>query len=153
MKYTKELLEPIVAESISLAEVLRKLGLRQAGGTQYHISNVIKKHRLDTTHFLGKRANSGSRYKGPKARTSDEVLCCRNDGLREKTKYLMRAMLDIGIEYICKECKIGSQWNGKKLVLEIDHVNGDWQNNKVENLRFLCPNCHSQTDTFCRRKT
>lgn len=48
----------------------------------------------------------------------------------------------------CMECGIGKVWNGKLLVFEIDHINGDRENNYYSNLRYLCPNCHSQTDTF-----
>ena len=51
------------------------------------------------------------------------------------------------LEYKCSTCNIDS-WNGKKLVLELDHINWNHTDNRLENLRFLCPNCHSQTDTF-----
>jgi hypothetical protein len=54
-------------------------------------------------------------------------------------------------ENICEECKI-SEWNGKHLVLELDHINGIHTDNRLENLRILCPNCHSQTPTFRGRK-
>lgn len=52
----------------------------------------------------------------------------------------------------CKECGL-SEWRGKKLVLELDHIDGDTSNNTIENLRFLCPNCHSLTDAFRGRST
>ncbi len=50
----------------------------------------------------------------------------------------------------CQVCGI-SEWNGKSIVLEIDHIDGNYENNKPENLRFICPNCHSQTDTYKAR--
>ncbi len=56
------------------------------------------------------------------------------------------------IEYKCRECGIEETWNGKPLTLELDHINGDNCNNLLSNLRFLCPNCHSQSDTFRGRK-
>ena len=52
--------------------------------------------------------------------------------------------------YECSECKINS-WNGKSLTLHCDHIDGDRKNNHIDNLRWLCPNCHSQTDTWCIR--
>jgi len=51
------------------------------------------------------------------------------------------------VEYVCTECGI-TNWNGKDIVLEIDHINGDNTDNRIENLRYLCPNCHSQTSTY-----
>ena len=53
------------------------------------------------------------------------------------------------IKYECSECNIGRIWRGKKLSLHLDHINGDGWDHRLENLRFLCPNCHSQTETYC----
>lgn len=53
------------------------------------------------------------------------------------------------IEYKCEQCKCDPIWNNKKLVLVLDHINGINNDNRIENLRFLCPNCNSQMDTFC----
>ena len=61
IKYTKEILEPIVKESISVAEVIRKLGLREAGGTHCHVTRKIEQFNIDKSHFLGQRANLGKK--------------------------------------------------------------------------------------------
>ena len=54
------------------------------------------------------------------------------------------------IEYKCSICGI-ENWNNKPIVLQLDHINGNNRDNRIENLRFLCPNCHSQTETFCKK--
>lgn len=53
------------------------------------------------------------------------------------------------INYQCSECNISDRYNNKLIVLHLDHINGIYNDNRIENLRFLCPNCHSQTDTYC----
>ena len=65
---------------------------------------------------------------------------------RAETAQLKRAMLDVGIPYECDECSI-VEWCGQPLVLDIDHIDGRYWDNRQHNLRFLCPNCHRQTDT------
>lgn len=149
-KYTKELLEPLVKESYSLAEVIRKLGLKEAGGTYSHIGRVITRLGIDRSHFLGRGANQGVRHKGNLfiGRSSEEILVIRTDGLREHGKALRKALINSGVEYVCESCGTGNQWNKKPLVLEVDHRNSNWSDNRKENLRFLCPNCHSQEDSM-----
>lgn len=145
IKYTKELLQDAVDNSQSMMGVLRYLGLRQAGGTQAHVARRVKEFELDTSHFNGKSHNRGK--PSLNRLSSDQVLILRTDGKRTKRPQLKRAMLEVGFVYQCSLCKIGPEWNGLPLIIEIDHINGEWTDNRVENLRFLCPNCHSQQET------
>ena len=69
-----------------------------------------------------------------------------------KTNHLKRRLIDEGIKTNkCEECSI-TEWNGKPIICELDHINGNSKDHKLTNLRILCPNCHSQTDTYCRKK-
>lgn len=148
-KYTFQRLKPIVEVSLSYAEVLRRLGLKQTGGSQTNIKNLVQKYEISTDHFLGRARNQGSEHRGPRKATADEILVLR-DSLShpEAAHKLRRAMIEIGIPYCCASCGIEDIWNSKPLMLTVDHINGHRCDNSRENLRFLCPNCHSQTPTF-----
>ncbi len=84
---------------------------------------------------------------------SDQVLVAnRLKGRRESRALLQRALLSVGVELKCSECGLDT-WRGKPIPLEIDHVNGDWLDNQQDNLRFMCRNCHAQTETFGKQPT
>ena len=152
-KYTRELLEPLVKESTSIAQVLRKLGLREGGGTHSHISRTIKRYELDTSHFLGQAANCGKGHRGgPKKKEWQECLVKRKEGRRQKAFVLRRALIESGREYKCEECEQLPLWRGKELRLQVDHRNGDWLDDRPDNLRFLCPHCHTQTEGYSGSK-
>lgn len=147
-KYTKDLLEDAVNDSFSYAGVLRYLGLKQAGGTQAHIAKQIKLFNIDTSHFTRQAHNKGKR--SPQRKTAKDILIVLPEGsLRAKRTQLERAMLESNVDYVCASdgCGVRSTWNGKPITLEINHINGDWLNNTLENLEFLCPNCHSQQES------
>ena len=152
-RYTRELLAPLVAESYSIAEVVRKLGLRQAGGNHTHISRRIRELGLDSSHFLGSNWNRGDRHVGGPAKlTAAELLVERSELDRRTPPFrLRRALLEIGRRCACELCGLSDTWRGQPLRLEIDHSNGRHNDNRPENLRYLCPNCHSQTETYCAR--
>lgn len=148
-KYTIDILSPLVASSLSVSEVMRKLGLRMAGGTHFHLSRRIRILGIDTSHFLGGRVNSGIRHRRQNKLTADQILVKRPNGARRgKTTQLKRALLERGLVETCNKCGLKDEWQNKKLVLQINHVNGNITDDREENLEFLCPNCHSQTPTY-----
>lgn len=152
-RYSNELLKSVVGSSKSFLEVIRKLGLSRGGAAFRAVKSRVISLGLDTSHFLGVRVNSGPNHKGgDPILTPDKILVMdRRDGRKEKVHVLRRALLASRIEERCKVCSIGTMWNGKPIRLQIDHCDGNPINNTVDNLRFLCPNCHSQTDTYGSR--
>ncbi|GAA2289718.1 hypothetical protein GCM10010149_40760 [Nonomuraea roseoviolacea subsp. roseoviolacea] len=73
------------------------------------------------------------------------------ESIREKAPTLRRALREAGVPYACAACRIDGTWQGKPLTLHVDHMNGNWLDNRLEIVRFLCPNCHSQTDNYAGR--
>jgi hypothetical protein len=153
MKHTKEAIAPIVRDSTSLAQVLNKLNLKLAGGNYSHMGRIIRKYGLCTKHFTGKGTNRGPNHRGGnKPRALHEILILRSeDRPREKGHVLRRALLCSGVPNCCFACGIEPNWNGKPLCLVPDHKDGRFWDCRIENLRLLCPNCHSQTPTFSGR--
>jgi transposase-like protein len=149
-RYSDEELARAVAQSVSCAEVLRRLGISLAGGSQAYLSRRIKATGLDTSHFLGRAHRRGQ--PAERRLTPEQVLRVLVPGsYRIKAPQLRRALMAMGVPELCEECAGTPEWCGKTLRLIVDHRNGDWLDNRLENLRFLCPNCHAQTATWCRR--
>ena len=153
-KYTKTMLMEAANNSYSIAEVMRKLGIRTGGGSYNLIKRRLVEFGIDASHFRGKGWNIERRLTGdPDRRTPEQILVYQHEHFKtEPTRFLRRALLEIGREPKCVLCGLGSEWNDRPLTLQIDHINGDKRDNRPENLQFLCPNCHSQTLTYNRPK-
>ncbi|MDH2390475.1 HNH endonuclease signature motif containing protein [Streptomyces sp. HNM0663] len=147
-RWTRETLEAAVAASTTMYEVLRRLGLDAVGGQHTHISRRVKALGIDTSHFTPH--GRGGRRAGQAPLSPEELLVEQDpsSARRVQRDRLRKAMLLVGLEERCSSCDTGPNWRGRPLSLEVDHIDGDWRNNRIENLRFLCPNCHSVTDNY-----
>ncbi len=142
------MLADAVSNSASVQDVARILIGKSVGGNQHqHFKRMILKYGINTSHFLGRAHNRGKISN--KRKSPGEVFTV---GVRQKSHLLRRALIESGIQYKCFICLI-DKWLGESISLEIDHISGDSTDNRLENLRFLCPNCHSQTHTFGYRGT
>lgn len=147
--WTDEQLRVAVAESVTVAEVMRKLGVVTSSANHGRVLRDIRRVGVDTAHFLGKRWGIGKVPPGWEARDLKDVLVV---GAREHTSHLKKRLLEEGLKKaLCEECGIVT-WNGKPAPLTLHHVNGNRLDNRIENLQILCANCHAQTATFGRRK-
>lgn len=145
-------IKEFVKNSLSIAEVCRKMDIRPAGGNYKILKNCFNANNIDTSHFTGQGWNVGKRYKYFGKRYKLEEILVDKSTYTNNDRLKIR-LINAGLkEYKCEECGL-IEWNGKKISLHLDHKNGNNLDNRLENLRFLCPNCHSQTETYCNSKT
>lgn len=151
--WTVNQLKKAVKESFSYRQVLAKLGLREAGGNYEQVKKYIKENVLDTKHFKGRGWNAGMRGIGKPRVSLENILI--NGSFFQSFK-LKKRLFTAGLKpEHCEHCGWAKRTPDGYLPLELDHINGDRHDNRLENLRVLCPNCHSLTSTHRgrRRKT
>ncbi|WP_307163568.1 HNH endonuclease signature motif containing protein [Streptomyces rishiriensis] len=139
-----------VEGTTSVAGALRALGMEPYNSKlRVLLRHWVEEHGLDTSHFLGQAHQRGGPGTVP-SRCAADILVRHDGSRRTRTHLLRRALLELGEPEQCAGCEVGPEWLGKPMTLEIDHINGDWGDDRRENLRLLCPNCHAITDTWCR---
>lgn len=147
MKYTKEILEPLVKESRSVSDVCRKLGIPTHGGSNAHLGRSIDKLGIDRSHFLG-RAHSRGKTIGHSHPIEDYLTNKR----KINSNNLRRRLITEGIKgQQCEKCSL-THWLGHQLSLELHHIDCNHGNNEISNLLIVCPNCHSALHESMNRK-
>lgn len=139
----------ILPKCKSIADVLNKLKLIRTGGSYKIINRIIKENNLDTSHFYTKEDFKRLRMEGLKnVQIPLEKILVENSTYNRC--HLKKRLYDTGIKKrICELCGQGEEWNGKKMSLIIDHINGIYNDNRSENLRIVCPNCNATLETHC----
>lgn len=140
-------LREAVKNNISIAAVLEAMGFRPSGGNYASVRKWVKHLNIDVSHFKGQRhGKSGFKTQIP----LDEILVeYSNYSSSQLKKRLIKEGL---LKDECCKCGQKPFWNEQVLVLQLDHINGIHTDNRIDNLRILCPNCHAQTTTFNRKK-
>lgn len=137
----------LVKNSKSYSDVLKELGLTTKGGN----SSKLLKQRIvdlgiDTSHF----EKEGVRAQAVR-RTDIKDILVENSTYLSISRLKIRLVNENILKYECSICKNTGEWNGQALSLQLDHINGVNNDHRIENKRFLCPNCHSQTSTYSGR--
>ncbi|WP_219688182.1 HNH endonuclease signature motif containing protein [Streptomyces anatolicus] len=144
-------LRAAVPEATSFADVVRALGLEAGDVNHRRVRRAAARLGLDTGHF--KRKAWGAVPVTERRPVAASTLVVRPPGSsRANRDRLHRALQEVGLPYRCASCGNPGEWLGQRITLHIDHISGDWLDNRQENLRYLCPNCHALTETWCRRK-
>jgi 5-methylcytosine-specific restriction endonuclease McrA len=142
-------LQELLNNSSSIVDVLKKLGYNGYNG---NYKTLLKRIKFDNLCLKQLRINSKeARSKFCKEKLGktipNELVFCK-DSQYNSNKGLKNKLLKLNFNYKCDICKNDGAWNNKPISLQLDHINGISNDNRLENLRFLCPNCHSQTNTF-----
>lgn len=144
--YSTEEAISAIKESTTWTDALRMIGLTNHGHNHRTLQRIAREHKIDTSHY---NARSGRLRRNPEY-TFTQIFCTNSNYSRNRLSHAIRRF-DL-IDYKCALCDNCGSWQNKRLVLTVDHKNGIPNDNRIDNLRYLCPNCHSQTETFGGKK-
>lgn len=144
--WTLSQLKKAVKNSRSYRQILNCLGLREAGGNYAQIKKYVKEYNLDITHLKGRAWNKGLKGIGKPRRLLKDILVQDSDFQSYKLK---NRLIKEGLKLpYCEECGWAKKAEDGRLPLELHHINGNARDNRLKNLRILCPNCHSLKENY-----
>ena len=139
----------LVKNSPTMSKALSRFGLENKGNNYITFKARCRELNLDTSHFASMRESSMITRAMTLEILKTKLVEGSNIARSDLKSYLIRFNLII---YKCQCCGNTGTWQGKKISLQLEHKNGKSQDNRLENLSFLCPNCHSQTETYAGKK-
>jgi hypothetical protein len=133
------------SDALSIRQLLSLLGLKEAGGNYKQIKQYIAEYQVDISHFRGQNWNKGlTGVKKPHIKLEDILVI----NSKYQSYKLKKRLFDAGLkEKKCEICTWAQKASDGRIPLELDHINGDNLDNRIKNLRVLCPNCHSLQST------
>ncbi len=150
-KWTKKDLKRAAKRSRSVRQVLHYLGLKEAGGNYNQIKKYLNFYKINTSHFKGRAWNKGLRGIRRPQIPLEKILVKNSNFQSYKLK---KRLIASGLKpAYCENCGWRKKSKDGRLPLELDHINGNTKDNRLENLRILCPNCHSLQPTHRGRNS
>lgn len=148
---SREKMQNLMDSCESFVDVLTKLGLDAYSGNHRTLKERIREDGLSTERLVEKRKEFISKLSINKKIPISKILV---ENSTYGTKHLKKRIVKEGLlPHHCSGCGNKGEWMEKKLVLQLEHKNGDSRDHRLENLCFLCPNCHSQTETYAGRNS
>lgn len=154
--YSKEQFIVAWTSSPSIAECARKLGLTIYGSTYTTLRTTAKECSLTEEHMTGQGWNAGKQYKNPNPVKPLTEYLVANSSYTSSNSLKRRLIKEGLLQEVCAACgkvEVHNPFLDKivPIPLQLDHINGKNRDNRIENLRLLCPTCHALTPTFCRK--
>ncbi len=148
----KETLTSIVNSSKSIAEIIRGCEMISSGASYKILKKRLDEDQIDYSHIkLGLGSNKGRRFLSNKNKIPISKILIENSSYN-RGHLKKRLLSELGWENKCSKCNNNGDWLGQPLTIQLDHINGISNDNRIENLRLLCPNCHSQTNTHSGKR-
>lgn len=148
--YEEDVLRKIILESNSYSDCFKKMGISNRPGNYDTIKKYIYQYKIDVTHFYKEKSEGMIKYMKSIKKPMSELLVENSSFSRQ---HLKERLFEENIKInVCEICGQGDNWMGKKISLILDHINGINNDNRLENLRIVCPNCNASLETHCRGK-